>query len=433
MHMKQEGIIMKYTENEVLRFVTENDVKFIRLAFCDIFGNQKNISVMPRELARAFELGIPFQANLIDGFVCGKENELRLVPDPATMAILPWRPQTGRVVRFFCHIKNLDGSDYEFDARYLLRIAAKRLEEKNLECFIRTECEFYLFQTDEDGLPTKIPHDNATYFDIAPKDKAENVRREICLSLEQMGIAPETSHHQRGPGQNEIVYKYSSAVSSADDFVTYKSVVKTIANKNGLYASFMPKPLTDFVGNQMIIDLFLYQDEENQFSSHKMNPSADAAHFAAGILKYLRELSLFLFPSANSYQRLNHDETPKIIKVSDHTPGAALRVDSSESDQSKLILRITDSCCNPYLVFGLLLNAGIAGIEQQITLADDDQFFANNLSDAIQIAKSSDFVASILPHELLKLYLNKKEAECSIIADAQDIEAIETELYFEQF
>ena len=186
-------------------------MKFIRLAFCDIFGNQKNISVMPRELARAFELGIPFQANMIDGFVCGKENELRLVPDPATMAILPWRPQTGRVVRFFCHIKNLDGSDYEFDARYLLRIAAKRLEEKNLECFIRTECEFYLFQTDEDGLPTKIPHDNATYFDIAPKDKAENVRREICLSLEQMGIAPETSHHQRGPGQNEIVYKYSDA------------------------------------------------------------------------------------------------------------------------------------------------------------------------------------------------------------------------------
>lgn len=424
---------MKYTENEVLRFVTENDVKFIRLAFCDIFGNQKNISVMPRELARAFELGIPFQANLIDGFVCGKENELRLVPDPATMAILPWRPQTGRVVRFFCHIKNLDGSDYEFDARYLLRIASKRLEEKNLECLIRTECEFYLFQTDEDGLPTKIPHDNATYFDIAPKDKAENVRREICLSLEQMGIAPETSHHQRGPGQNEIVYKYSNAVSAADDFITYKSVVKTIANKNGLYASFMPKPLSDFIGNQMILELFLYRNEENQFSSDKMNSSADAAYFAAGVLKYLRELSLFLFPSANSYQRLTHNETPKTIKVADHTPDTALCVDSSESDQSKLILRITDSCCNPYLIFGLLLNAGIAGIEQQTTLTDDEQFFANDLADAIQIAKASDFVGSILPHEMLALYLTKKETECSIIADAQERETAETNLYFEQF
>ncbi len=424
---------MKYTENEVLRFVTENDVKFIRLAFCDIFGNQKNISVMPRELARAFELGIPFQANLIEGFVCGKENELRLVPDPATMAILPWRPQTGRVVRFFCHIKNLDGSDYEFDARYLLRIAAKRLEEKNLECLIRTECEFYLFQTNEDGMPTKIPHDNATYFDIAPKDKAENVRREICLSLEQMGIAPETSHHQRGPGQNEIVYKYSDAVSAADDFITYKSVVKTIANKNGLYASFMPRPLADSIGNQMILELFLYRNEENQFSSDKMNSSADAAYFAAGVLKYLRELSLFLFPSANSYQRLNHDETPKIIKVSDHTPDTALCVDSSASDQSKLILRVTDSCCNPYLIFGLLLNAGIAGIEQQTTLTDDEQFFANDLADAIQIAKASDFVGSILPHGMLALYLTKKETECSIIADAQDRETAETNLYFEQF
>ncbi|MFA0815837.1 MAG: glutamine synthetase family protein [Anaerofustis sp.] len=423
---------MKYTENEVLRFVQENDVKFIRLAFCDIYGNQKNISIMPRELARAFENGIPFQANLIDGFLC-KENKLLLIPDPTTMAILPWRPQTGRVVRFFCNIKTCDGNNFICDARYFLWRAAERLEKHQIECDIGTECEFYLFQTDEEGFPTKTPHDYATYFDIAPKDKAENVRREICLSLEQMGITPLSSHHERGPGQNAIVYKYSEPVLAADDFITYKSVVKTIANKNGLYASFMPKPLKTEIGNNLTLSFSLYRNDNNLFCSDTMRESHDASAFAAGLQHSLRELSLFLYSSSNSYERLGEETFTGIINFSDTDHDSAIRIISDDTDQSGLILNITDTCANPYLIFGLLINAGIDGIEQGLSLSAEQQKFAVDLEESISIAKSSKFLNSIVPDEILMQYLGKKKSELDMVRNADSREDTEYHLYFDQY
>ena len=222
---------MGYTKKEVIRFVQENDVKFIRLAFCDIFGVQKNISIMPKELQKAFDDGIAFDASFINGFMNIERSDLFLFPDPSTMSILPWRPQTGRVVRFFCDIKYPDGKDFEGDGRKILIEKTNELQALGYQVEIGTECEFYLFQMDEFGTPTKIPYDEACYFDIAPKDKAENVRRDICLTLEQMGIMPETSHHQHGPGQNMIVYKASNPLTAADNLITFKSVVKTIAQK----------------------------------------------------------------------------------------------------------------------------------------------------------------------------------------------------------
>lgn len=202
-----------YTFQEVMQYVMENDVKFIRLAFCDIFGTQKNISIMPRELSRAFREGISIDASSIRGFANANRSDLLLFPEPSTLSVLPWASVAGRVVRFFCDIKYPDGTPFECDARQVLRQAQSDMKKLGYSVKIGTECEFYLLKQDEEGLPTKTPHDNASYMDIAPLDKGENVRRQICLTLEEMNLRPEASHHETGPGQNEIDFAYDSAVT----------------------------------------------------------------------------------------------------------------------------------------------------------------------------------------------------------------------------
>ena len=214
--------MMNETILEALQFVEENDVKFIRLAFCDIFGRQKNISIMPKELPRAFESGISFDASAIRGFMNVEESDLFLVPEAGTISILPWRPSHGRVMRFFSNIKHPDGTPFEGDGRYILKKAVQQCANMGYVCKIGTECEFYLFETDEKGNPTDQPHDHGTYCDIAPLDKGENVRREICLTLEEMGLLPESSHHEQGPGQNEIDFQYSDAMTAADNLITFR-------------------------------------------------------------------------------------------------------------------------------------------------------------------------------------------------------------------
>ena len=245
-----------YTENEVLDFIEEEDVKFIRLAFFDISGKQKNISIMPSELPRAFKEGISFDASAILGFESPDKSDLFLQPDPSTLAILPWRPTSGKVVRMFCNIKNPDGSPYKKDYRNLLKNAIKKAKDEfGIEIYIGAEVEFYLFKLNEKGEPTKEPFDQAGYMDIAPDDKGENIRREICFTLEQMGIIPEASHHEEGPGQNEIDFHYSDALTAADNTATFKWIVRTKAASNGLFADFSPKPLADKPGSGMHINI----------------------------------------------------------------------------------------------------------------------------------------------------------------------------------
>ena len=229
---------MSFSPKEILNFVEENDVKFIRLTFCDIFGNLKNIAIMPNELQKAFNCGIPFDASYFDASC----SDLLLVPDISTLSVLPWRPKSGRVVRFFCSIKNTDGTDYGCDMRNDLINYINSLRLNGYSCEMGTRCEFYLFELDKNGAPTKIPHDRGGYLDVAPLDKCENPRREICLSLEEMGLAPKSSCHKHGPGQNEIEFHENEPVTAADNMVHYKTVVKSIAAQNGLFASFMPKP-----------------------------------------------------------------------------------------------------------------------------------------------------------------------------------------------
>ena len=434
---------MNYTISEVLQFVEENDVKFIRLAFCDIFGVQKNISIMPSELPRAFDTGISFDASSIDGFMNIDESDLFLVPDPSTLSILPWRPSRGRVVRFFCDIKYPDGRHFEGDGRYILKNVLNELKEMKYICKVGTEFEFYLFETDENGFPTKKPFDMGTYFDIAPIDKGENIRREICLTLEEMNITPESSHHESGPGQNEIDFKYDDALTTADNFVTFKSVVKSVAARNGLYASFMPKPLKNESGNGLHINLSLFKNGLNIFKTEIDEHSQAAESFIAGILERIQEITLFLNPITNSYSRFGNFEAPKYISWSHQNRSQLIRIPASKGENSRMELRSPDPSCNPYIALALIIKAGMEGIKKDIKLipsynfnmyenknSEDFKKLPDNLEEAITLAEKSDFIKSVIPNKTLEKYISIKRKEYSLYSNSEDKENFELFNYF---
>lgn len=391
---------------EIMSFVEEEDVKFIRLAFVDVAGTQKNISIMPNELKRAFEGGISFDASSIKGFGDVVNSDLFLRPDPDTLEILPWRPSQGRVVRMFCDILNADGSPFELDGRRLLKNAVKAAREKGLVCYFGTEFEFYLFKRDEDGNPTKIPFDNAGYMDIAPEDKGENVRREICFTLLNMDIIPETSHHEEGPGQNEIDFKYSDALTTADNAVTFTSVVRSIANVNGLYADFSPKPIANESGNGLHINMSVKSNDGKDYSSQYM----------AGIMSHIREMTAFLNSSEESYKRLGEKKAPKYITWSHQNRSQLIRIPAAQGEYRRIELRSPDPGTNPYVAFALLIYAGLDGIEKNMELPEPvdinlfsaDREVTKNLeilpqsyAQAVEIAENSEFIKSVLPDGFL--------------------------------
>ena len=362
---------MKYTPQEVMQFIEEEDVKFIRLAFCDVHGKPKNISIMPHELERAFKYGIAIDASAIAGFGDEVHSDLFLHPDPATITVLPWRPEHGRVVRMFC------GS----------------------------ELEFYLFKLDENGEPTSIPYDRAAYMDVAPEDKCENVRREICLALERMGIQPESSHHEEGPGQNEIDFRYSDALSAADNAVTFCTVVKTIAAQNGLYADFSPKPLQEKPGSGFHINISVKGCGE--LVMHRT---------MGGILKHIGDMTLFLNPTERSYHRLGANKAPKYISWSSDNRSQLIRVPAADGEYRRFELRSPDCTANPYLAFALLIWAGLDGILNNIALPEKsnvnlytaspkDLWGLETLpltrSAAAKTSLSSEFIRAHLPQSLI--------------------------------
>jgi len=430
---------------EVLQFVKENDVKFIRLAFCDILGMQKNISIMPDELDRAFEAGISFDASAISGFMNVEKSDLFLFPDPSTLNILPWRPQQGRVVRFFCDIKRPDGRDFEGNTRNILKQAIQRAESMGYVCKIGSECEFYLFETDEKGNPTDIPYDNGGYLDIAPLDKCENVRREICLTLEQMGIKPESSHHEQGPGQNEIDFRYSDALTAADNFITFKSVVKAIASINGLFASFMPKPIADKSGNGLHINLSLSKNGFNIFNKDNNGCSSDANSFIAGVLDKILDITAFANPLTNSYARFGSFEAPKYVSWSHQNRSQLVRIPAARGEYARMELRSPDPACNPYLTFALIIHAGLDGIERKLSLPDPIDFnlyeadslmlenikaLPENLKQALDITLNSDFIKSVLNEEILKKYAEIKLTEWDKYSRGNNKEDVDKQMYF---
>lgn len=391
-----------YSYDEVMTFVEEEDVQFIRLAFCDVKGTPKNISIMPSELKRAFESGISFNASAICGFDTDYKSDLYLHPDPSTLSILPWRPQHGKVVRMFCNVTYPDGTPFERDGRYILKKAVNEAEKQGLHFDFGAEFEFYLFKTDENGEPTDIPFDRAGYMDIAPDDKGETVRREICLTLLDMGIIPESSHHEKGPSQHEIDFKYSEALRAAEDAVTFKSVVKTIAMRNGLYASFSPKPIEGESGSGLHINISVRSDDGKDYHEN----------IIAGIMNRIKEITAFLNPSVESYSRLGEMTAPRYITWSSENQSQLIRIPAPKNGSKRMEIRSSDPTANPYIAYAFLIRAALEGIKNDMKLpepvnfnlyrADEEtlkQFekLPDTYEEALEIAKNSAFVNEVLP------------------------------------
>lgn len=437
---------MKYTEKEVLQFVEENDVKFVKLMFCDIFGSLKTISVIAGELPKIFREGlIIFDASKLGGFLNVTASDLRLFPDPDTLALLPWRPQHGRVVRFFCHLKYPDGTAFEGDGRFFLKTAIAYAKGKGYNFQIGTSCEFYCFEKDDTDMPTKRPHDYAGYCDAAPVDRGENLRRDICLTLEQMDIFPESSRHETGPGQNEIDFQYSNALKAADNLVTFKNVVKSVADRNGLYATFMPKPIVDNCGSGLHIMLMCMKGTENVFRPQLGGLSKEAERMIAGILKNVGDMTLFLNTTTNSYKRFGSLLAPKYISWSHENYAQLLRAPLADTDENGIILRSADNTCNPYFAMGLLIYACIDGVINKEELpkpfnfnigsADESELakletLPQSLKEAVERAEKSEFLADRLPEHMLERFIAIEKELIIEYERAADKEQFETARYF---
>lgn len=410
---RKRGQIMKYSAQEVLQYVQEEDVKFIRLAFCDVFGKQKNISIMPQELPRAFEHGIAFDASSVAGFGDESHSDLLLHPEPETLMQLPWRPEHGRVVRMFSSITYPDGRPFECDTRNILKEAVKEAEQQGLRFDFGAEQEFYLFTLDENGKPTSHPYDEAGYMDIAPDDRGENIRREICLTLEQMGIRPESSHHEEGPGQNEIDFRYSDALTAADNAMTFQNVARIVAHRNGLAADFRAKPLAGKPGNGFHINISVNTGEKSPLLGLVIN----------GILSRIQEMTLFLNPTENSYERFGVDKAPRYISWSRENRSQLIRVPALAGGNPRAELRSPDPTANPYLAFALLIHAGTYGwmlgqnppepLDYNLYTADAAllstlKLLPKNLESAREIARESSFIKSHIPDAILDIYCGGK-------------------------
>lgn len=436
---------MRYTEREVLQFVEENDVKFVKLMFCDIFGALKSISVISGDLKKVFRDGLLFDASKFSGFMNVYTTDLVLRPDPNTLNLLPWRPQQGRVVRMFCSIQYPDGTAFEGDGRFFLKNAIDYAKSKGYNFMIGTSCEFYVFQKDDNDMPTKIPHDHAGCCDAAPVDKGENLRRDICLTLEQMDIAPESSRHENGPGQNEIDFQCANALKAADNLVTFKNVVKSIADRNGLYATFMPKPMYDRSGSALHINLYCMKGMENIFRPKLDGLSNDAKSMVEGVLNRAGEMSLFLNSTTNSYQRLGNALAPKYISWAHENYAQLLRVPLTNNEENGIILRSPDNACNPYFAMGLIIYACLEGVMSGAKLRDavtsdtrtivEDDYkdvpkLPTSLEEAIEKAEHSKFLEEHLPAGLMEFIINEKKNEAAEYNKSKDKEIFETVNYF---
>ncbi|MBO4636639.1 MAG: glutamine synthetase [Clostridiales bacterium] len=394
--------------DEFMQYIEEEDIKFIRLLFCDIFGTPKNISVMPGDIRRALTSGIGINPMGIQGFPQEACSDIFLHPEPHTAALLPWRPDQGRVVRLFCDIKYQDGSEFGADTRNILKKAVAEAAKEGIKFTFGTRIEFYLFKTDDEGEPTKIPHDKAGYMDIAPLDKGENVRREICLTLERMGITPVNSHHEAGPGQNEIDFVSADPLKAADDTVTFISVVKTIAARNGLNADFSPKPLAGQPGNGFHVNVSAERDGDRS-----VLPSA-----IAGILDKIYDFTIFLNRCEDSYQRIGKGNAPRFISWSNGNYGQLIRVPQT-SGHHYAQLRSPDAFSNPYLMFALLIHSGLYGIRNNMELMNAANFdlksanpeilagyrhLPRTIDEAKEAAGSSEFIKSCLPKSIIDTY-----------------------------
>lgn len=415
-------------KNDMIQMLRENHVDFLNLQFTDIPGSLKNVTVTADQIEKALDNQCMFDGSSMEGFVRIQESDMYLQPDPDTFLIYPWSTQSGRAARMICEIVMPDGTPYAGDPRCVLKRTLKRAADQGFTFYIGTECEFYLFQTDELGHPTTETNDTAGYFDLGPSDQGENARRDICLNLEQMGFEIEASHHEAAYGQHEIDFKNGEALTAADHFLTFKMVVKSCANENGLYATFMPKPVFGRAGSGMCINISLFRDGRNAFydASAENGLSHIALNFIAGMLSHVKSICAVTNPLVNSYKRLipGGEEAPSLLGWSSNQRGTLIRVPASLGLGSRIDLRSPDPTCNPYLSFALLLSAGMDGIRRDLLpppslasahpseeTAENSDTLPADLGEAVQLMKSDPFVKKVLGDFVFHKYVEAKEEE----------------------
>ena len=358
-----------YTRKDIMEMVEDEDVGFIRLQFTDIYGTMKNMAVTVSQLKKAMDNQCMFDASPIRDFPGAGESDLYLYPDLNTFEIFPWRPQQGKVARLICDIHCSDGRPCESDPRQVLKKVLAEAEKMGYTMKAGPECEFFLFHTDEDGLPTTLTHEQGGYFDVGPLDFGENARRDIVLTLEDMGFEIEGSHHEIAPAQHEIDFRFGEAMQTADSIMTLKMVVKTIAKRHGLHATFMPKPKADCHGSGMHVNLSLWKDGKNRFQddADENGLSREAYYFLGGLLKHMKAITCIANPTVNSYKRFVPGyEAPTYITWSKKAKSPLVRVPARKGERTRLERRSPDSAANPYLTLAVLLAAGMEGIQNQI-------------------------------------------------------------------
>ncbi len=421
----------KYTKDDIIRMVEENDVRFIRMQFTDILGTMKNVAITASQIEKALDNKVMFDGSSIEGFVRIEESDMYLRPDLDTFVILPWHTQNGRVARLICDIYTPDGRPFEGDPRYVLRRTINEAAKMGYTFNVGPECEFFLFNTDEFGHPTTITHDTAGYFDLGPSDLGETARRDICLNLEDMGFEIEASHHEVAIAQHEIDFKYSEALSAADNILTFKMIVKWCADTHGLCATFMPKPVFGQSGSGMHTNMSLFKDGKNAFydPDSETGLSHIAYNFIAGIMKHIKGICAITNPLVNSYKRLVPGyEAPCYIAWTLSNRSALIRVPASRGLGTRVELRNPDPACNQYLAFAVLLAAGLDGIKNDLApqeavsaniydIEKEDRVAAGigslptNLSNAIKEMKADPFIKEVLGEHVFGKYTEAKEKE----------------------
>ena len=420
-----------YTRADILRIVEEEDVGFIRLQFTDIFGVMKNVAITASQLEKALDHQIMFDGASIEGFARIEESDMYLYPDLDTFEIFPWRPQKGKVARLICDVYKPEGTIFQSDPRYVLKKVMSQAKSMGLEFDVGPECEFFLFHTDEDGLPTTVTHESAGYFDLGPLDLGENARRDMVLTLEDMGYEIEASHHESAPAQHEIDLHYDEALASADSIMTFKLVVKTIAKRHGLHATFMPKPKSGINGSGMHINMSMRKDGINIFHDSKdpAGLSKEAYWFIGGLMKHMKAICFITNPVVNSYKRLVPGyEAPVYIAWSARNRTPLIRIPDTRGDAVRIELRSPDPSANPYLALAVCLAAGLEGIQNEIMppksvdcniyeMSEEErkasgiEMLPGSLLEAAREFEKDAFIQSVLGEDLSKKYIEAKTRE----------------------
>ena len=418
----------RYTKEDIFRIVEEEDVEFIRLQFTDIFGTLKNVAITSSQLEKALNNKCMFDGSSIEGFVRIEESDMYLYPDLDTFTIFPWRPQQGKVARIICDIYCADKTPFTGDSRYILKRQIEEAKNLGYTFNVGPECEFFLFHQDENGQPTTLSHEKAGYFDLGPVDLGENARRDMILTLEEMGFVIESSHHETAPAQHEIDFKFSGANEMADCVMTFKMAVRTIAKRHGLHATFMPKPRAEVNGSGMHIHFALYKDGKNIFADpDDVNGlSEDAYHFIGGLLAHSEEMAAITNPLVNSYKRLVPGyDAPTELTWTKNNQNSLIRISNLRSDSLAIELRSPDASANPYLVFAVCIAAGLDGIQQKLyptkasdrSFSESDQKAMNignlplNLDDALTHFENSTWIQSVLGKKFCEEYAAAKKEE----------------------